>query len=162
MLTLSIQERRKTVITLTRSLARHIRAVVRKAAPGRQSRSEAPRFLFQAGSDGLRIWSHRPDVTVAYHHKGQCDLETLLLPGEALVDFEGKNDTEVTMQSLGNGSVQARWLNGGVPQVKDYASTNNAAWPDMPLLPTKRTSMPEGFLKALADAASVAANNGTK
>src|SRR5204862_1250722 len=90
-----------------------------------------------------------PDVIVLYHQDGRQASDLIVLPSDALDDLEGTDDSEVVLTSLNEGGVQARWLNGGVPRVKEYHEKQPDKQPTPPTLPAKLTPMAAGFLKAL-------------
>src|SRR3954468_13605618 len=108
------------MIILTRALVRQVRAVLRKSLPRGRGRGLKPRLQLQTGPDGLTLCMHTPEVVVAYVRPGPLPAERLFLPAEALDELAGKEATEVTLTGHKGGGVQARWLEGGVPQVRGY------------------------------------------
>src|SRR5438067_7321009 len=101
---------------MTRRLARQLRAVLRKAVPPGAGRRPRPPLVLYADQDGLRVRAHQPDVAVEYHQAGPRPTDTLALPSEALDDFEAARDTLVLLEQVGEGAVQAKWEDGGLPQ----------------------------------------------
>src|SRR5205085_1342969 len=102
-----------TVIQISRALARHVRAVLRKAVPPGTARGRRPPLSLHAGPDGLRVRSHHPDVAVEFHRPGPCPPDEVVLPGEALDEFEGRGDAPVTLEAVGPDSVRALWDDAG-------------------------------------------------
>lgn len=79
------------------------------------------------------------------------------MPPEALDDFEGRKDDAVTLEATEPGTVQARWDDGGVPQVRDYAAPDPQKLPPFPEEPRKLFPVDAAIRKALDDAAQTAA-----
>src|SRR5262249_59113218 len=109
---------------MTRRLARQLRAVLRKAVPQGAGRLPRPPLALHAGPEGLRVRAHQPDVAVEHQQPGSHPTDTFALPGEALDDFEGARDSVVQLEKVGEGSIQARWEDGGMPQVRHYRATD--------------------------------------
>jgi hypothetical protein len=144
------------VIEITRALARHFRAVLRKSASSASARATRVVLVLQCGKDGLYLRGQYEDVALQYHLPGSRPPEILSLPVAALQDFEGSKDSTVTLEKVAD-TVNARWDDAGVPQVKEYPFTDPAKFPPFPEVPSKRTPLPEAFLKALDDAARTVA-----
>jgi hypothetical protein len=119
-------------------------------------------LVLHAGPDGLRVRAHQPDVAVEYHQPGPRSSDTLGLPGEALDDFEGARDTPVTLEKVGEEAVQAKWEDGGLPQVRDYRAIDVATLPPLPEPPGRPVTMEPGFLDALHEASRTAARAGVR
>lgn len=141
---------------ITRSLARQLRGVFRKAAP--RSSTFKPAVSLTAGSDGLHVRLHGGAVLVEFHQLGSLLSEIISLPFETFADFEGRNDSPVNLAKK-ESSVQARWDDGGLPQFKDYEGADPAKLPEFPTVPAEMTTADAGLFKALADAAHVAARD---
>lgn len=58
------------MIEITRTLARQLRAVFRKAVPRSEGRGPRPPLTLHAGRDGLRVRTHHPEVAVEFHQPG--------------------------------------------------------------------------------------------
>jgi hypothetical protein len=144
------------VIQITRSLARQIRAVLRKSAPLGSPRNHRPSLVLHAGQDGLRVQSAHPEVALEFHLPSQRPTEALVLPSSALDDFEGRLDTVVELTLKNAGTVQARWEEGSAPQCRDYAAISLDKLPSFPGEPKKFVSLDASFLKALDDAVQTA------
>jgi hypothetical protein len=68
------------LIEFTRTLARHLRTVLRRT-PGTPTRSRPP-VVFRTGPDGLLLHSQQEDIAVAYQQPGSFAPEAVALPGE--------------------------------------------------------------------------------
>jgi hypothetical protein len=150
------------VIEMTRRQARQLRAVLRKAVPLGIGRVPRPPLVLQANSDGLRIRAHQLDVTVEYLQPGSRPLDTLALPGEFLDDIEGARDSVVTLEKIADDTVQAKWDDGGLPQVRDYRALDLANLPPFPQPLKKWLAMEPSFLAALHEASRTAATDGVR
>jgi hypothetical protein len=142
------------MIEIPRSSARTIRAVFRRLA----ARGTTPVVSFMAGIGGLFVRLHRTDILAEYRLEGDHQPEELALPFAAFAAFEGRNGT-VTLESTGPGTVQARWSDAGVPQVVDYDIVDADKLIPHPAPPETLTAMPDGFLKAMADASECVARD---
>jgi hypothetical protein len=83
------------MITITRSLARHLRAVFRRAGFKPRNGLSPPSSL-QAGPTGLRIRVINPAVAVEYFAAGAYPTEELTVALQLLDDCQGKQDEPVT------------------------------------------------------------------
>ncbi len=145
------------MITLTRALARQLRAILRKSTLAKVPRGLRLPFVLHADHDGLRLRNQQVDVAVEYHHPGACSPEVLALPAGALEDCEGRGDTPVTLESTAPETVQARWDDGGVPQLREYQARIPDGPPEFPGLPERWTDLEPGFRHAFDDAVRTAA-----
>jgi hypothetical protein len=150
------------VIEMTCRLARQLRAVLRKAVPQGAGRVPRPPLVLHAGPEGLRVRAHQRDVAVEYQQPGTRPADTFALPGEALDDFEGARDAMVLLEKVGEGSIQAKWEDGGLPQVRDYRAPDLANLPPFPEPPRRLVPMEPGFLDALHEATRTAAREGVR
>ena len=150
------------MIQITRAQARLIRAVLRKSAPIGSARNYRPPLALHAGEDGLRVRIHAAEVAVEWHNPGTRPPDTIVLPGQALDDFEGAKDAEVALTLQGNDLVQARWNDGGVPQSRDYATVPLDKLSPFPEEPKKFTALDTTFLKALDDASQTASHENSR
>jgi hypothetical protein len=150
------------VIEITRALARQLRAVFRKAVPVGSGRGPWPPLTLYADQEGLRIHAHHPEVAVAFHQPGARPTAVLTLPAEALDDFEGRKEDAVLLDATAPGTVQARWDDGGVPQVRDYPAPDPGQLPPFPDEPKQFFPVDAALLKALDDATQTAAKEGVR
>jgi hypothetical protein len=147
------------MIEITRQLASQFRTVMRKAMPFGSPRNTKTTLALHADGGGLRLRAFMPDVALELHVSGARTSEVVLLPGEALADFESKAKTTVTLESVDDSSVEARWDDGGVPQVRSYTSPDPEKVPPFPEMPSKMVALPAKFLKVLDDATSIASHD---
>jgi hypothetical protein len=103
------------VIEISRSLARHLWAVLRRCVR-KPYGPHPPAVGLVAGADGLRVWVAHHEVAIEYRQPDPRPADTLRLPLEALSAFAGRGDEVVTLGAAGPDRVLARWSDGGVPQ----------------------------------------------
>src|SRR5947209_4345374 len=139
------------MITLTRSLARQLRAVFRRA--GIKTRGGvSPPMLLSAGGDGLRIQVIAPDAAIEHH---VCDdrpeKAEITVPVSLLDDCQGKADDPVTIEQRSKKKVLATWRDKGIPQTVEY---DVEPWRlSFPALPESLAIVEQSFWEALDDAA---------
>jgi hypothetical protein len=126
-------------------LARQVRALFRRVV--RQGSVE-----FHGAADGLNVRLTHVDGAVEFHESRSYPSEVIVLPLEALADFEGRNFDPVTLESTGPRGVLVKWDDGGVPQVKDYEAPAADKLLKFPDLPDRMTKGEPSFLKALDNA----------
>src|SRR5277367_3764465 len=108
---------------MTRAELRHVRAFLRKCTPVGQGRGSKPRLWLRADDKGMDLVMHSPQVIAIYHRDGAFATDSMIVPPEVFDDVEGKDGSEVTLASKGDGAVQVHWLDMAVPRVKDYPSS---------------------------------------
>jgi hypothetical protein len=147
------------MITITRSLARQLRAVFRRA--GIKPRDYlAPPISFHAGPNGLRIRAMTVDVAVEHHLPGEYPAEEFTVALELLDDCQGKRDDPVTLEARNKKKVVAGWRDGGIPQLVEYDS--EPAKKPFPELPKTFAAVDSAFWPALRDAAEAVDQNPTR
>ena len=139
------------MITITRRLALHLRAVFRRAL-NLSTRGFGPALFFATGPDGTRVKARSGDAAVDYHVAGEFPREELWLPFEFLSDVEGRKDEPVQIEVLGDGRIVAGWRDGEVPQMVQYDPVKSSDTDVFPEVPKKFTENPPDLLKALHDA----------
>lgn len=148
------------MIQMPRSLARLLRAVFRKLVK-KPTGTERPLVAIRADRTGLRVRLHNTDVLAEFEQAGSYSPETVAVPFDALADFDGKGNGTVILADAGPGSVEARWDDGGVPQVREYDTTGSTELPRFPSAPADLTPCP-GLLQALANASASAARDNVR
>jgi hypothetical protein len=139
------EERTEIVTEITRMLARQVRALFRRVT--KQGSVE-----FHGAADGLKVRLAHVDGAVEYEESGSYPSEVIVLPLEALADFEGRNYDPVTLESAAPRGVVVKWDDGGVPQVKEYQTPAADKLPKFPNAPDRMTKVEPGFVKALDNA----------
>ena len=140
---------------ISRSLARQLRAVFRRLVD--KHAALRPLLSFDANHDGLRIRLHRTQIAVEYRLPGSFSAEAFLLPLDALADFEGRIETPVRLETTVEGAIAAQWLDGAVPQSKQYVPSNTDDLTKFPDDPEQIAENGPELWKALADASECAA-----
>lgn len=140
------------MITITRSMARLVRAVFRKAL-GMTARRRQPVVLIQSGAEGLHFKATYNDVAVEYRVPSQYPVESLTIPMELLQDCEGAKDDPVQIQQCGQGMIEAQWRHGSAAQKKRYDFRNpEEVLQGFPSSPAELSENPPRLLAALRDA----------
>ncbi len=144
------------MITVTRSLVRQFRSVVRRALTERPAGNINNRVVFRCGSDGLRMQVATPQAAIEYHQPGEFQTEDLSLPMEFLADVEGRSPDAITLESQASGKVLASWTDRGIPQMIQYeAPRDHNTSGTIPPLPKIFESNPPELLTALQDAVTI-------
>ena len=136
------------MITITRLLARQLRAVFRRTLGN--AGSVGPTLSFTAGPEGLSVRAKAFDAAVEYLTPGELPPEEIAVPFELLAACEGRDDRPVTIEALSKGHVAAGWRDGNVPQMVRYDAVPNAD--EFPALPKRFAQNPPVLLQALRDA----------
>ncbi len=143
------------MITLTRRQARTLRSVFRRSVLGIPHRRPIPPLVFRTDDTLLRV-QHRY-VALGVEHvlvRDSGPPEALALPLDALADFEGPDETPVTLEALSSDRTIARWTDRGIPQAREYPVDSVDSLVPFPLTPTSWSEVPGTFLDALAEASS--------
>jgi hypothetical protein len=147
------------VITLTRRQARGLRGVFRRHILG-PARGPAPPLVFRA--EGLKVCAHYRYAGLAVGHEFDAHSPrdgTVLLPLDALTEFEGRDETAVTIEGVAPGRTSVRWVDRGVPQARDYDVPAVEALAPFPEPPTSWSACPAALLDALAEASRTGADD---
>lgn len=139
------------MIQISRLLARQLRSVFRKL--GTRSTAGIAKVSFLAQPHGLLVRLHRAEILAEYELAGEFSHNEFIIALQALADFEGRNGDMVTFDTNENGIVQARWEDGGLPQVMGYEAEDPAKLPAFPKLPEVMSPVAPGIFKVVADAA---------
>ncbi|MCE9553069.1 MAG: hypothetical protein K8T91_06780 [Planctomycetes bacterium] len=107
------------MITITRSMARLVRAVFRKAL-GNAARGSLGVVGLESSADGLVLKSKFNDVAIEYRVPGHYPAESVAIPIDLLRTVEAGNDEPVQIQQSSKRMVEARWNDGVVPQIGHF------------------------------------------
>jgi hypothetical protein len=152
------------MITLTRSRARSLRSVLRRSTLGLIPRGPVPPLYFRA--EGGQLRAHYRYGALAVEHITSCDPECtgiVVLPLDALAEFEGRDETAVALEADVPERTTVRWVDRGIPQVREY--TTPALDTPGPMPATPRFSWSDisiGLLDALAEASETACDESTR
>ena len=143
------------MITITRSLARQLRAVFRRAGIGKVHGGYGQRALFLANGDTLRIRGMSHNAAVEYQTAHQGGAVEALVPLDLLTDCEGSRPDPVQLDFSVADKVTASWTDKRVPVLLDFATSAPAdTLPPFPPLPeTFATNEPDLWI-ALREAAA--------
>jgi hypothetical protein len=143
------------VITITRKLARRVRAVFRRALSV-SSRDAGPAALFSAGPDGISVRARSRNAAAELRRPGSHSPEELRAPWQLLVDCEGTRDEPVAIEPESGGGIVARWNEDGIPQVRQYGVPEPDEENHFPAVPEKMRANGSELLEALREAARTA------
>lgn len=143
------------MITLTRPLARQVRAVFRHAL-GTSPRGPFPAVSLRADQHGLTIRSKSSMAAIERSVPGQYPADEVVVPGELLVDCEGRSDQVVSTERQAEGDLIATWQDASVPVVMRYTPPEAAELADFPAPPDSMADNPASLLTALRDASETA------
>ncbi len=113
-------------MNITRSLARQLRAVFRRAGIKSSPRDSGPWVFFQAGPQGLSIRARSREAAIEYHQPGDLPAEQLRVPLSLLSECEGRESSNVSLESAAGGSVVASWTLRGIPQQRTIEAARDA------------------------------------
>src|SRR5947209_8215982 len=103
------------MITFTRLLARHLRAVFRRAGI-RPRGGVVPPVLFRGNRDGLAIRAVAPELALEYRASAELSDDEMIVPVSLLDECYGRGDEPVTLESGAKNKVVATWQDRGIPQ----------------------------------------------
>ena len=152
------------MITFSRRQARRLRTVFRRHALGITHKGAVPPLvLVPDPAVGLRVRHHQPQLAVETVLRCPQGVQPpLCLPLDALTDLEGSEDAPIVLEAPGANQVMARWEDRGIPQVKEFPTTEFASLPPFPGLPDSWESCPAGTLDILAEAAATTDGGSTR
>jgi len=143
------------LIHLTRSLARQLRAVFRRAGVGKVQGGYGQRILFRAAGGTLRIRALTCNSAIEYQAVHQGDAIETMLPLELLAACEGSRPDPVQLDFSAADKVTATWTDKRVPVVLDFATTTPSdTLPPFPPSPGTFTSNEPSLWIALREAAN--------
>ncbi|MCY2991672.1 MAG: hypothetical protein NTY19_27930, partial [Planctomycetota bacterium] len=151
------------MITITRSLARQLRAVFRRAGIGKAYGGYGRRALFLADQDTLRIRAMSGCAAVEYQAAHQGGPVQVLLPLDLLAACEGGKPDPVQLDFSVPDKVTASWTDKRVPVVRDFdASTPDDTLPPFPSLPSSFATNEPDLWTALREASASTDPNPTR
>lgn len=141
------------MLTLTRSLARQLRAVFRRAGIGKSPGGYGHRVLFSAGQDGVHIRGMCYQAAVEYRLTEAAEPAEAFLPLDFLSACEARSADPVTLDTSAPGKVTASWTDKRVPMVVEYLPDAPAEPPDFPTPPAESSVNEPCLWTALREAA---------
>ena len=150
------------MITITRSVARQIATLFRKAL-ALSNHQFANQFVqLQAGPHGLTIQAATAQCAVAYHETTPIPSCVLQAPLEMFKTVSGTKSDLVTLVETEDGKVIARWQDGAVPRQGQWNCRGERPVADMPELPASFTDNPPEFVAAIREAIATMDANPTR
>jgi hypothetical protein len=151
------------MITLSRRQAHALRAVFRRAALGISHRGALPPLVLEAQGTQLDVKYQYEAMGIVFALPGRFEPEeTILLPLDALGDFEGKADSPVVLEAAAPDRTAVRWEDRHVPQAREYHVPAENASSAFPAPPDAWASAPAELLDALADASETCSDSDTR
>lgn len=141
------------MITITRSLAKELKAILRRAF--QHTRHSPPVIEFVQLDTSLTVRAHYAGSAVQYQHDEASTPGTLLVPFAVLDDCEGTKREPVTLTPQAEGKLLAEWSDKGIPQLVTYDQLACSEQP-FPALPNSLATNPPELVSALAAAVEVA------
>lgn len=149
------------MITLSRQMVRHLRAVFRRSIPGRSALVKPSAVEVISGPGGLRVHFKAGPVTAVYHKPGPLAEGSMAVPLEALAECEGKDDSPVTIRPMDTGLMEVQWTSRGLPQIREYPISAIEPSPN-PEMPKSMVPNDPGLLTALHEAMQTASKEATR
>ncbi len=141
------------MITLTRRQVHNLRQVFRRVVLGIAHRSPIPPLVLEAQGTQLCVKHRYEALGVTCTLSGRAEpRETILLPLDALADFEGKQDTSVVLESAAPDRTVVRWQDRHASQSREYAVPEAGTVAAFPTFPESRSTAPAELLGALTAA----------
>lgn len=136
------------MITISRSIIRQFRSVLRRAGAFKPHSSLCEPLVLVTDGNGVKIRSQSYDVAIQRELPGRFPDEQIILPQQFLDDCGGRKDVTVTIEQQPDGQIAAQWREGNIPQLLQYAvwSKELLEWPAMP---ESMTVNEAGLLEAL-------------
>jgi hypothetical protein len=141
-----------TMVTITRSLARLLRAVLRKAGLGKSGPQPDAFVYVSADNEGQRLRVAGPEVVVEYRQSGEFASAEFVLPVEVLATIEGRTQEPVVLEPAEPGRIAISFSERGVPQLLDRNIDRTLKQPTWPELPTTYAENSADLWPALRDA----------
>ena len=117
------------MITITRQLARQLRAVFRRSVLGIDHKGPIPPLVLHGEGQRLRAQYQYHELAVEYVEPcSHRQLDSIPVPLEALADVEGSDDGAVVLESFEPDKTVVRWQDRGISQVRQYEVA--ALWQD--------------------------------
>ncbi len=151
------------MIILTRCQVHGLRAVFRRSVLGMAQRSPVEPLVFQA-QDGQLCARYRYAHLAVEHH---CPVAwpsggTVALPLEALAEFEGRDDSVVSLDLVSPERTVVRWSDHGIPRSREFTVPLLPEARTFPDQPTSWSEVPADLITALAEATSTSAEDDTR
>jgi hypothetical protein len=140
------------MVTITRSLARLLRAVLRKAGLGKSGPQPDAFVHVSADNEGQRLRVAGPEVVIEYRQPGEFASAEFMLPVEVLAIIEGRTQEPVTFDASDPGRIIISFSDHGVPQRLERTIDGKAQPPAWPELPTTYAENSAELWPALRDA----------
>jgi hypothetical protein len=151
------------MITLTRRQARRLRGVFRRHFLGIEHRGAIPPLVFRTTGAQLRAQYRYAALAIeSVEPAPDQDDGVVALPLDALAELEGRDETPVELEAVAPDRTRVRWIDHGVPQVREHAVAALEALAPFPAPPATWTEVGAGLFEALAEASQTACEENTR
>jgi len=151
------------MIVINRALARLLLSVLRRSLNEQHARWQPPWLLCRADGEGLLLYAKVGMVGVAYRAPGRPPSEAMAFSTSVLDAISGRRgDEPLVFENVGPQKGRARWQDGNVPRVHEFATLKPDKVQNCPALPAKWAPLPPTFLSAFDEAAQTASPESTK
>ena len=148
------------MIQITRSLARQLKTIFRRAITESGRGTVNQPVLLHAGPDGLRIRIASHEVAAEYHDPSPREPDAAYIPFDLLKDCEAKSEDPVQVEMATENRLLATWNDGHVPQMKQHdIPSRETFFPDWP---DAFTDNPHELVDALHAAMETASPESTR
>ncbi|WP_406696358.1 hypothetical protein V5E97_35735 [Singulisphaera sp. Ch08] len=151
------------MITITRHQGRRLRGVFRRHVLGITHRGSIPPLVLHAEGTQLRAQYRYTALAIeSTLSLASASEETLVLPLDALAEFEGRDDSSVVLEALAFDRIVVRWSDHGVPQTREYDVPALDSLKPFPDSPSAWTTLPSGLISTLVEASETASEDSTR
>jgi hypothetical protein len=148
-----ILSKEMSLITISRSVARQVRSVLRRAGlmKGRHGNPAALRIT--AGAEGICLAAALPEIAVEYREPGDWPPTAFVLPVDVLASVEGRDDSDVTfLPQETDSKVIVRWTDRRVPKEEMVPRLDTVDLPAVPPVAERWEANEANLVTALRDA----------
>jgi hypothetical protein len=151
------------MIEIPRALARGFRSVLRHSLMAGNQRGIWPLLLCRTDRAGIVLQARQGEVALRCRLEGSSTTEEeIAFRASLLSEFEGRDDSPVSLETLSPYKGQARWTDGDVPRVLDFDTVARDTVPALPPPPRQMRPLPPEFLQTLAEATATAARESAR
>ncbi len=151
------------MITITRSVARQLRNVLRRAKLLKGPHGRDIGLRFSTGPEGLCLAAACAELAIEYRQPGALPVSECAIAADTLTRLEGRDDSPVTF-TLDDATWQVtiRWTDRGVANQDVVPTLNIAELPPVPKAPERWTDSEPRLIPAFRDAMATRDSGSTR